>query len=85
MTTGDQRPDKAPAEAQIVIGRVADALEAGEPAGDVEGFETLPTQVQQALNGLSPDEGQLIAQTLRVLEDNGFYCDLPDGGIVGFM
>jgi hypothetical protein len=82
MTTGDRRPDKAPDEAQIIIGRVADALESGGRAGDVEGFETLPAQVQQALVGLSPEEGQLIAQTLRVLADNGFYYDLPDGGLV---
>jgi hypothetical protein len=83
--TGGMGPEIASDEARAVIGRVARALERGERAQSVEGFEILPPQVQQALSSLSASEGQVIAATLLVLADNGFYVTLPDGGIVGFM
>jgi hypothetical protein len=85
MTSGDQYPEMASDEAQVVIGRVAEVLERGEPAERAEGFETLPEQVRQTLRNLSVSEGQLLANTLRVFRDNGFYITLPHGGIVGYV
>jgi hypothetical protein len=85
MTGGDQHPDMASDEAQATIGRVADALDRGAPAEGVEGFETLPDEVQQILKRLSVGEGLLIARTLRVLADNGFFVVLPQGRIAGFV
>jgi hypothetical protein len=82
---GGRRPGN---KHKAAIGRVAKALKAREDFKTVKGYETLPDKARAALEGLSPEELELLSRTHQALADAGLKEDVEDehgGASVSFF
>jgi hypothetical protein len=97
MQGNEKRDDNKPTgQAKGALARVAKALSDPEsrrsfmsdPHGTVPGYAALPESVRQTLEGLSPEELDVLSRTHQKLADAGFYVDVEDehgGGQVSFF
>lgn len=87
---------KPPGHAKGALARVAKALRDPEsrksfkrdPHGTVQGYETLPASVRDTLDGLEPEELELLSRTHETFADAGFYVDVEEehgGGRLSFF
>jgi hypothetical protein len=72
-------------DARIALGRVAELMrrQAVSP-GDlraVEGWDSIPTAVQEALVALGPEEQQIVKDFVSTLSEHHFYIENGEGGL----
>jgi hypothetical protein len=80
-------------EAMAVLGRVAKAVSQPDqlrrfvenPAATVEGYSQLPSDIRNALEGLSSSELALLGRMHQTFADNGFFARDRLGGTTGIF
>jgi hypothetical protein len=85
MQGGGGKPSK---KHKAVMGRVWRALGEGQDFKSVKGYERLPDKARATLEGLKPEERELLSRTHQDLADAGLYEDVEDehgGASVSFF
>jgi len=67
-------------EARVALGRVAELFDnnIGFTLAELQGlpnYQLIPAPVRQAIEGLSPQERELVRQTFTTLAQNHFYLE----------